>query len=117
MFSCFHLQRTCFLSLAPVPEVAEEAKVVVEENPTVLFYKNQLRGFHSVLAGLEACDQDVCHGGKTLPLAVGRTIKRLDKLKGTLREVDLSVDDRNSLMARLGSYSLRAEALPQEEGP
>ena len=50
-------------ALAPVPEVKEE--VAVEESPTVLFFKNQLRGFHGVLAGLEACDQDICHGGKT----------------------------------------------------
>jgi len=102
-------------ALAPVPEVKEE--VAVEESPTVLFFKNQLRGFHGVLAGLEACDQDICHGGKTLPLAVRRPIKRLEKLKSDLQqEAALSVGDRNSLMARLEPYLQRAKALSQEEG-
>ena len=106
-------------ALAPIPEVEEreEVKVAVEESPTVLFFKNQMRGFHSVLAGLEACDQDICHGGRTFPLAVGRTIKRLEKIKADLQEATLSVEDRNSLMVRFESYLQRAEALPQEEGP
>lgn len=105
-------------ALAPIPEVEErEVKVAVEESPTVLFFKNQLRGFHSVLAGLEACNQDICRGGKTLPLAVARTIKRLEKMKADLEEATLSVEDRNSLVARLEPYLQRAQALPQEEGP
>ncbi len=103
---------------APVPEVRErEVKVAVEESPIVLFFKNQMRGFHSVLGGLEACDQDICHGGKTLPLAVARTIKRLEKAKADLQEAALSVADKNSLMERLGTYLQRAQALPQGEGP
>lgn len=106
-------------ALAPITEVKkrEEVKVMVEESPTVLFFKNQVRGFHSVLAGLEACDQDICHGGKTLPIAVGRTIKRLEKIKADFQEATLSVEDRNSLMVRIQSYLQRAEALTQEEGP
>jgi len=106
-------------ALAPVLKVEEreEAKVAVEESPTVLLFKNQLRGFHSVLAGLEACNQDICRGGKTLPLAVGRTIKRLEKMKGDLQQASLSVEDRDSLMARLDLYLKRAQALPQEKGP
>lgn len=105
------------VALAPVPEVEEgEVKVAGEENPAFLFFKNQLRGFHSALAGLEACNQDICHGGKTLPLAVNHTIKRLEKLKGDLEQATLSADERNTLMARLEFYLRRAEALPQEEG-
>lgn len=105
-------------ALAPVPKVKKgEVRVAVEESPTVLFFKNHLRGFHSVLAGLEACNQDVCRGGKTLPLAVGRTIKRVEKLKGDLEQASLSDEDRNSLMARLDQYLKRAQALPQEKGP
>ena len=92
-------------ALAPIPEVEErEVKVAVEESPTVLYFKNQLRGFHSVLAGLEACNQDMCRGGKTLPLAVARTIKRLEKTKADLEQVTLSSDDRNSLLARIETY-------------
>jgi len=105
-------------ALAPVPKVEEgEVEVALEESPTVLLFKNRLRGFHSVLAGLEACNQDICRDGKTLPLAVGRTIKRLEKLKENLQQASLSVEDRNSLMARLELYLRRAQALPQEEGP
>lgn len=106
------------VALARVPDVEErEVKVTVEESLTVLSFKNQLRGFHSVIAGFEACNQDICHGGKTLPLAVNRTIKRLEKIKGDLEQETLSADERNSLMARLELYLRRAEALPQEEGP
>jgi hypothetical protein len=106
------------VALARVPDVEErEVKVTVEESLTVLSFKNQLRGFHSVIAGLEACNQDICHGGKTLPLAVNRTIKRLEKIKGDLGQETLSADERNSLMARLELYLRRAEALPKEEGP
>jgi hypothetical protein len=106
------------VALAPVPEVEERAvEMAVEESPTVLFFKNQLRGFHSVLGGLEACNQDICLGGRTLPLAVGRTIKRLEKLKGDLQEAALNVEDRNGLMARLDLYLDRTGVLSQEEGP
>lgn len=106
------------VALARVSDMEErEVKVAVEESPTILFFKNQLRGFHSVIAGLEACNQDICHGGKTLPLAVNRTIKRLEKIKGDLEQAALSADERNSLMARLELYLRRAEALPQEESP
>ena len=103
-------------ALAPISEVEEEIKVAAEESPTIVFFKNQLRGFHSVLAGLEACNQDICHEGKTLPLAANRTGKRLEKIKGDLEHAALSADDRNSLMARLELYLKRAEALPQKEG-
>jgi tetrahydromethanopterin S-methyltransferase subunit A len=96
-------------ALAPVPKV--------EESPTVVLFKNQLRGFHSVLAGLEACNQDICREGKTLPLTVRRTIKRLEKLTGDLEQASLSDEERNSLMTRLDLYLKRAQVLPQEEGP
>lgn len=105
-------------ALAPILEEEEgEAKVGVEESPTVVSFKKQMRGFHSVLAGLEACNQDICSEGKTLPLAVGRTIKRLEKMKADMEHASLSGEDRNSLMARLDQYLKRAQALPQEEGP
>jgi tetrahydromethanopterin S-methyltransferase subunit A len=105
-------------ALAPIPKVEEgEAKVAVEESPAVVSFKNQMRGFHSVLAGLEACNQDICSEGKTLPLTVGRTIKRLEKMKADMEQASLSDEDRNSLMARFDQYLKRAQALPQEEGP
>ncbi len=105
------------VALARIPDMEErEVKVTVEESPIVLFFKNQLRGFHSVIAGLEACNQDICHEGKTFPLAVNRTIKRLEKIKGDLEQATLSADERNGLLARLELYLRRVEALPQEEG-
>ena len=99
------------------PAIVKEKPVPVEESPAVLYFKNQLRGFHGVLAGLEACDQDICHGGKTMPLAVGRTIKRLEKFKTELEKVTLPAENKDNLMARIGAYLKRAGALPQEEGP
>jgi tetrahydromethanopterin S-methyltransferase subunit A len=99
------------------PAIVKEKPVPVEEGPVVLYFKNQLRGFHSVLAGLEACDQDICHGGKTMPLAVGRTIKRLEKFKTELEKVTLPAENKDSLMVRIEEYLKRAGALPQGEGP
>lgn len=104
--------------LAPASKVEKvEVRPAVEEGPIVVSFKNHLRGFHSVLAGLEACSEDICREGKTLPLMAGRTIKRLGKLKGDLEQASLSDEDRNSLMARLDLYLKRAQALPQEKGP
>lgn len=111
------------IALRPSPEKAETRPVALveekpaEESPAVLYFKNQLRGFPAVLAGLEACDQDICHGGKSLPLAVSRTIKRLESLKTGLGEVSVPARDKDSLMARLEAHLKRAEALPQEAGP
>lgn len=99
------------------PAIVKEKPVPVKESPAVLYFKNQLRSFHSVLAGLEACDQDICHGGKTLPIAVGRTIKRLERLKTELEKVTLLPENKDSLMVRIEAYLKRAGALPQEEGP
>jgi tetrahydromethanopterin S-methyltransferase subunit A len=105
-------------AMVPAPEVEKvEVKAAVEESPVGLFFKNHLRGFHSVLAGLEACNEDICHNGLTLPRAVQRTIKRLENLKVDLEQSNLSAEDKNSLMTRLDLYLKRAQALPQEAGP
>jgi hypothetical protein len=104
-------------ALAPTKAEKGEVKAVVAESPVGLFFKNHLRGFHSVLAGLEACNKDICHNGLTLPRAVQRTIKRLENLKGDLEQSNLSADDKNSLKTRFDLYLKRAQALPQEAGP
>jgi tetrahydromethanopterin S-methyltransferase subunit A len=104
-------------ALAPTKAKKGEVRVAVKESPAGLFFKNRLRGFHSVLAGLEACNEDICHNGLTLPRAVQRTIKRLENLKGDPEQANLSAEDKNSLMTRLDLYLKRAQALPQEAGP
>ncbi len=105
-------------TLAPAPAVKEiEVKAAAEKSPAVVPFENHLRIFHSALAGLEACNEDICREGQTLPLAVRRTIKRLRKLKSDLEQTTLSDEEKNSLMARLDLYVKRAQALPQETGP
>ncbi|MFQ5988121.1 MAG: hypothetical protein ACE5H6_04645, partial [Dehalococcoidia bacterium] len=89
----------------------------VEESPALIYFKGQLRGFRNALAGLEACDHDICHGGRSLPLAVVSTIKRLERLKASLEEAALPAEDKESLMTKLQAYLKRAETLPQEPGP
>jgi len=100
-----------------VKEKPVEKPVALEEAPTLVYFKSQLRGFHNVLAGLEACDRDICHGGRSLPLAVVSTIKKLERLKAGLEEATLPAEDKANLMTRLQGYLERAEALPQEPGP
>ena len=104
-------------SAAVVKEKPVEKPVAVEEAPTLVYFKSQLRGFHNVLAGLEACDRDICHGGRSLPLAVVSTVKKLERLKAGLEEAELPAEDKANLMTRLHAYLERAEALPQEPGP
>lgn len=102
---------------AVVKEKLVEKPVAPEEAPTLVYFKSQLRGFHNVLAGLEACDRDICHGGRSLPLAVVSTVKRLERLKAGLEKADLPAEDKANPMTRLRGYLERAEALPQEPGP
>jgi hypothetical protein len=102
---------------AVVKEKPVEKPVAVEEAPTLVYFKSQLRGFHNVLAGLEACDRDICHGGRSLPLAVVSTIKKLERLKAGLEEATIPAEDKANLMTKLQAYLERAEALPQELGP
>lgn len=98
-------------------EEAVEKPVPLEEDPTLVYFKNQLRGFHRVLTGLEACDADICHGGRSLPLAVISTIKRLERVKAGLEEATLPAKDKDDLLGSFEAYLGRAEALPQEAGP
>ena len=100
-----------------VKEKPAEKPVALEEAPTLVYFKNQLRGFHNVLAGLEACDRDICHGGRSLPLAVVSTVKRLERLEAGLEAADLPAQEKANLITRLHAYLERAEALPQEPGP
>ena len=100
-----------------VKEKPVEKPVAVEEAPALVYFNSQLRGFHNVLAGLEACNRDICHGGRSLPLAVVSTIKKLERLKAGLEEADLPAEDKANLITRLQAYLERAEALPQEPGP
>lgn len=89
----------------------------VQESPALNYFTSQLRGFHNVLAGLEACDRDICHGGRSLPLAVVSTLKKLGRLRAALERATLPAEDKGGLTSKLEAYWKRLEALPQEPGP
>jgi len=80
----------------------------------VLYFANQLRGYSGVLAALEACDQDICHDGCTLPNVVISVIKRISKLQKDL-DASLVVEPRKQVMrAQISDFLTRAEELPQD---
>lgn len=103
------------------PGVEVKASPVVEEVPqtkaqemAALYFANQFRGYSGVLAVLEACDQDICHDGCTLPNAAISVIKRLSKLQ---KDLDASsvVEPRKQVMrAQISDFLARVEALPQD---
>ena len=103
------------------PRVEVKAPPVVEKVPqteaqemAALFFANQFRGYSGVLAALEACDQDICHDGCTLPNVAISVIKRISKLQ---KDLDASpvVESRKQVMtAQIGDFLARAKALPQD---
>ncbi len=103
------------------PGVEVKAPPVVEEVPqtqahemAALYFANQLRGYSGVLAVLEACDQDICHGGCTMPNVDISAIKRLGKLREDL-DASSVVEPRKQVMrAQIGDFLVRAEALPED---
>jgi len=119
--------------IAPVKEapVVEEAKpvcVVKEGVPAVvapavaeltedeLYFHNQLRIYPGILAGLSACDKDICHDGCSLPAAVNSIIKKLGKLKQEIEGSSISDQRRGEFLARNDTFLEAAERLPTEPG-
>ena len=96
------------------PPVVEEVPQTEAQEMAALYFANQLRGYSGVLAALEACDQDICHGGCTMPNVDISVIKRLSKLQ---KDLDASsvVEPRKQVMrAQISDFLARAEALPQD---
>ena len=114
---------------APVMEEAKPVCVVKEEAPAVvapavaelteeeLYFHNQLRAYPGVLAGLSACDKDICHNGLSLPVAVNSIIKKLSKLRKDIEASSISEQRRAEFLARIDGFLEAAERLPTEPGP
>jgi len=104
------------------PPVVEEAPVVVA--PVVaglteeeLYFHNQLRAYPGILAGLAACDKDICHVGLSLPTTVNKIIKKLGKLSKNLEGSSLSEQRRAEFLSKIDSFLKVAERLPTDPGP
>ncbi len=119
--------------IAPVKEapVVEEAKpvcVVREEAPAVvapavaelteveLYFHNRLRAYPGIMAGLSACDKDICHDGCSLPAAVNSIIKKLGKLKKDVEGSSISEQRKGEFLTRISGFLEAAETLPTEPG-
>ncbi len=90
--------------------VAKEVPGTEEE----LYFANQLRGFNGVLAALQAIDEDMCHNGCSLPAAVLKAQKRLNRLKEDLSNSSLSGETKQRLEGGANEFIERLEALPQD---
>ncbi len=77
-------------------------------------FGNQLRGYRGVLAVLEACDQDICHDGCTLPNVTNSVIKRLSRLQKDLDAASVVEPGKQAMEAQIRDFLARAEALPQD---
>jgi tetrahydromethanopterin S-methyltransferase subunit A len=105
---------------AVIPEKAEPALkpvAVVKEQPVTaedLYFVNQLRGFNGVLAAFQALDQDICHGGCSLPAAVIKAQKRLERMKEGIGNSSLPATTRQSLENKASHILERLESLPQD---
>ncbi|MBU4076616.1 MAG: tetrahydromethanopterin S-methyltransferase subunit A, partial [Euryarchaeota archaeon] len=113
---------------APVVEEAKPVCVVKEETPAAvapavveltekeLYFHNQLRAYPGILAGLSACDKDMCHNGCSLPAAVTSITKKLAKLKKDIEGASISKKKREEFLARIDGFLEAAEGLPTEPG-
>jgi len=96
---------------------AAVAPAVAELTQDELYFHNQLRAYSGILAGLSACDKDICHVGLSLPVTVNSIIKKLGKLKESLEESSVSEPRRTEFSTKIDSFLKVAERLPTEPGP
>ena len=105
---------------AVLPEKAEPAFkpiTVAKEVPETeeeLYFANQLRGYNGVLAALQAIDEDMCHNGCSLPAAVLKAQKRLNRLKEDLGNSSLSGETKQRLEGKANGFIEMLESLPQD---
>lgn len=104
---------------APMPEgvrAAVQPAAAVKEEPMVeeeLYFTNQLRAFNGMLAAFQALDHDICHDGCSLPAAVIKVQKRLNRLKEGIADSSLSGETKQGLQSRVNEFVERLESLPQ----
>lgn len=96
---------------------AAVAPAVAELTEEELYFHNQLRAYPGILAGLSACDKDICHNGLSLPVAANSIIKKLGKLKKDVEGSSISEQRRGEFLARIDDFLEAAERLPTEPGP
>ncbi|MHB8280538.1 MAG: hypothetical protein ACYDIA_23260, partial [Candidatus Humimicrobiaceae bacterium] len=99
------------------PMAPVEAPDVAELTERELYFHNQLRAYPGILAGLSACDKDICHNGLSLPVAVNSIVKKLGKLKKDIEGSSISEQRRGEFLARIDSFLEAAERLPADPGP
>ena len=84
------------------------------ETKEELYFANQLRGFDGVLAAFQTLDADMCHNGCSLPAAVIKAQKRLNRLKEGIGNSSLSGESKQRLEGRANEFMERLESLPQD---
>jgi tetrahydromethanopterin S-methyltransferase subunit A len=99
------------------PMAPVEAPAVAELTEKELYFHNQLRAYPGILAGLSACDKDICHNGLSLPVAVNSIVKKLGKLKKDIEGSSISEQRRGEFLARIDSFLEAAQWLPADPGP
>lgn len=96
-----------------LPSVEEVPQTEAQEM-AALYFANELRGYSGVLAVLEACDQDICHDGCTLPNVATSVIKRLSKLQKDLDASSVVEPRKQVMITQIGDFLARARTLPQD---
>jgi len=82
-----------------------------------LYFENQLRGYNVVLGAFQALTKDICGGGMSLPVAVNRWVKMMEKLRKYLDEANIPEDRKKEIAAKIDWYLSEANRLPREPGP
>jgi hypothetical protein len=83
---------------------------------TALYFANQLRGYRGVLGVLEACNQDICRAGCSLPSVVKSVVKRLDKLQKDLDTAQVVEVKKRIIQAQIRKFVAKAQSLPRDMG-
>lgn len=81
------------------------------------YFENQLRGYNVVLGAFQALTKDICGKGMSLPVAVNRWVKMMEKFKKDLERAEIPEKRKKELEARIDEYLRAAEQLPREPGP
>ncbi len=96
------------------PPGVEKVPQTEAQEMAARYFANHLKGYSGVLAVLEACDQDICHDGCTLPNVANSVIKRLSKLEKDLDGSSVVEPRKQVMRAQVRDFLARAEALPQD---
>lgn len=96
-----------------LPSVEEVPQTEAQEM-AAWYFANQLRGYSGVLAVFEACNQDICHNGCTMPNVNISVIKRLNKLQKDLDASSVVEPKKQVMRAQISDFLARAEAFPQD---